>query len=359
MRWIDVSPEPQTGQISRLCPEVDLRGKRVLAFGGGGSLGAVFAEQAAAAGAEVIVAEQVPHEQAEGAARAAGLSRIAGRAAAAGAPVLPRFLTCDVTEPQDVAAAVAAARQGAEPLSTAGAPGRAGGQAGAGGAEDWNQDAAEAVDSRQAGGGRLDIVIDFAGLHHAPFHFTGRKLEEEVRTFRQVIDVNLTGAFIVTAAAARAMLAQGHGHIIHLCSNGSRAALYGSYAYTASKHGVEGLVKTAAAQLAPYGVRVNGIAPGTVETPLNSSLLRDDDGTLRPRAKSILAHTPTKRFATPQGVAETLLAMCIDQRHFTGNVVFADDGYNIEGHSWPEGNEALYAERLEALLEQIREQKPE
>lgn len=70
---------------------------------------------------------------------------------------------------------------------------------------------------------------------------------------------------------------------------------------------------------------------------------------------SILAHTPSKRFATREGVAETLVAMCIAQRHLTGNVLFADDGYNIEGHSWPEGNLALYAgqDELDGLFRQL------
>jgi 3-oxoacyl-[acyl-carrier protein] reductase len=103
---------------------------------------------------------------------------------------------------------------------------------------------------------------------------------------------------------------------------------------------------------------VNGVAPGTVITDLNRELNFDSSGNPRPRAKSILAHTPTKRFASAIGVAHTVLAMCLDQPHFTGNVVFCDDGYNIEGHSWPEGNVALYEgssalERLYASLEDI------
>lgn len=204
--------------------------------------------------------------------------------------------------------------------------------------------------------GRIDTVIDFVGTHHAPMDFVADDPAELLQAFRHVVDINLTGAFIVTAVFGRLMVVQRHGHIIHLCSNGSRASLYGSYAYVASKHGVEGLVKTAAAQLAPFGVRVNGVAPGTVETALNRGLLRNaSDGALSARAASILAHTPTKRFATLEGVSETLLAMCLPQRHLTGNVVFCDDGYNIEGHSWPDGNRAVYdgPEALERLLSRL------
>jgi 3-oxoacyl-[acyl-carrier protein] reductase len=191
--------------------------------------------------------------------------------------------------------------------------------------------------------GNIDTVINFAGTHHKPMDFALQDPEHLYEEFQRVMNVNLNGAFIVTMIAAKKLIAQRHGHILHLCSNASRLSLYGSYAYNASKHGLEGLIKTAAAQLAPFHVRVNGVAPGTVETQLNRHLLRGSDGvSYSPRAASILAHTPSKRFASLEGVAETLLAACIPQRHLTGNVIFCDDGYNIEGHSWPEGNKALF-----------------
>jgi NAD(P)-dependent dehydrogenase (short-subunit alcohol dehydrogenase family) len=174
--------------------------------------------------------------------------------------------------------------------------------------------------------------------------------------FDRVMSVNLRGAFIVTQVFGRLMMEQRCGHLIHLCSNASRLSLYGSHAYTASKHGLEGLIKTAAAQLAPYQVRVNGAAPGTVETQLNQHLLRDSQtGNPSARAASILAHTPTKRFASLEGVTETLISMCLPQRHLTGNVIFCDDGYNIEGHSWPEGTSAVYENKsaLERLYQKI------
>ena len=199
------------------------------------------------------------------------------------------------------------------------------------------------------------VVVNFAGMHHPSMDLTKDLSLEELETFRRVSEVNLTGAFVVTAAAAPLLVARGEGHIVHLCSNGSRQSLFGSFAYNATKHGVEGLVKTAAAQLAPYGVRVNGIAPGTVITNLNRRLLSGEDGEYTARALSILAHTPTKRFATAEGVVESLMAMCLPQKHLTGNVIFADDGYTIEGHSWPEGNRALYTSReaLDTLLASV------
>lgn len=191
--------------------------------------------------------------------------------------------------------------------------------------------------------GTVDVVLNFSGTHHNPMDFLHDDPEMLLSEFDRVVDVNLRGAFIVTQIFGRLLMTQRHGHLIHLCSNASRLSLYGSYAYNASKHGLEGLIKTAAAQFAPYQVRVNGVAPGTVETPLNRHLLRDPQtGNPSERAASILAHTPTKRFASLEGITETLLATSIPQRHLTGNVIFCDDGYNIEGHSWPEGTSAVY-----------------
>ena len=204
--------------------------------------------------------------------------------------------------------------------------------------------------------GLVDVVLNFSGTHHEPMDFLRDDPELLLREFDRVMDVNLRGAFIVTQVFGRLLIAQRHGHLIHLCSNASRLSLYGSYAYNASKHGLDGLIKTAAAQFAPYGVRVNGIAPGTVETPLNRHLLRDPQtGSPSARAASILAHTPTKCFASLDGITETLLAACLPQRHMTGNVIFCDDGYNIEGHSWPEGTSAVYSGQsaLDELYDQI------
>jgi len=207
---------------------------------------------------------------------------------------------------------------------------------------------------------RVDTVINFAGVHHAPMDFAKQPHAELLADFRRVLEVNLVGAFITTMVFARHFVRHRHGHLIHLCSNASRLSLYGSYGYTASKHGVEGLVKSAAAQLAPFNVRVNGVAPGTVETALNRKLLRDEGGKTSRRASAILAHTPTKRFATLEGISETLLAMCLPQRHLTGNVVFCDDGYNIEGHSWPDGTNAVYGEAgaVEELYDFLDEDYP-
>jgi len=215
----------------------------------------------------------------------------------------------------------------------------------------------EAVEEFVAGlvqlGRRIDVAFNFTGTHHPVMHLGQASVTELADDWHRVMTTNLNGAFLLTAGLANIFVEQRHGHLVHLCSNASRLSLEGSHAYVASKHGLEGLIKSAAAQLARFGVRVNGLAPGTVETPLNRHLLRDEQGRYSLRAASILAHTPTKRFATVDGVVESAIALCLPQRHLTGNLLFCDDGYAIEGHSWPEGTQAVYqdSETLTALLD--------
>jgi len=282
---------------------VDLSGIVVLLFGGAGNLARAFAYAASACGARIAIADNPPREKEKRAQFDRHFQELAGNIAHLSGTA-PLFMLSDITSVED---------------------------------------AEKTANATRIHFNTLDVAVNFAGMHHPTFDITRDDPASIHESFRRVVELNLNGAFSFTVAVARTMRAQRDGHIIHLCSNASRLSLYGSYGYNASKHGVEGIIKSAAAQLAPYGIRVNGIAPGTVVTDLNRNLITTDSGDYTPRARSILAHTPTKRFATAEGVAETLLAMCLPQRHLTGNVIFADDGYNVEGHSWPVGNDALYA----------------
>lgn len=256
-----------------------LTGQRIVVFGAGGALGRAFVAAAAAQGASCTA--------------------VARRDPGLGVPFLP----ADVTSVADLKAVARA-------LEREGLP--------------------------------IDTAINFTGAHHRTMELGLEGADALIADWDRVIGANLTGAFLVTAVMAELFVRQRHGHIVHLCSNASRVSLYGSHAYVASKHGLEGLIRSAAAQLARHGVRVNGLAPGTVETGLNRALLRDEAGRPSPRAASILAHTPTKRFCSIEGVMESAIALCVPQRHLTGNVIFCDDGYNVEGHSWPEGTRAVY-----------------
>ncbi len=306
MRTIQGSASHSPAFSFRWPQKVNLDGKVVLVFGGGGNLAETFVYAAAACGALPVVSDMLPSEPTRHKQVLEKMSGIVANLKSLNAEVPPDWYAGDITSLADVAEIIAEVKKRF---------------------------------------GRIDIVVNFAGITHSPFDLFKDDPGEMVATFRKVNDINLNGSFIVTACAARVMIPQRFGQIIHLCSSGSRCSLYGVYAYNATKHGVEGLIKTAATQLAPFHIRVNGVAPGTIESDLNRALLRDAEGRPKPRAMSILAHTPSKRFATREGVAESMIALCLDQRHLTGNVIFVDDGYVVEGHSWPEGNQALYPVR--------------
>jgi 2-deoxy-D-gluconate 3-dehydrogenase len=117
--------------------------------------------------------------------------------------------------------------------------------------------------------GRLDVLVNNAGLSHR-----GSVLELERATWQQVIDTNLTGAFLCTKHAARLMKAQGAGKIINVASvYGLVAPSKGlQVAYTVAKHALVGLTKVNAVELAPLGIQVNAIAPGWYFTEMTEEL---------------------------------------------------------------------------------------
>ena len=119
--------------------------------------------------------------------------------------------------------------------------------------------------------GGIDVFVANAGYgSDTPF------LEMEPSEFRGVIDVNLTGAFLTGQAAARRMVDQGRGgRIINITSVHEHIPLPGSSPYTASKHGLGGLTKVAALELAEHGILVNAVAPGQIATRMTGQ--EDDD----------------------------------------------------------------------------------
>ncbi|MGW4335043.1 SDR family NAD(P)-dependent oxidoreductase [Rhodococcus koreensis] len=145
--------------------------------------------------------------------------------------------------------------------------------------------------------GRLDIVVNSAGLSVA-----GSVTELPADKFRLVVDVCLTGAFLVIKHAARAM--DDGGVIISLSSLNARQPGTGMSAYCSAKAGLAMLTEVAALELAPRGIRVNAIAPGIVMTPLTTPSMSvpglEDD---------YLRNTPLGRSGTPEEVADAAIYM--------------------------------------------------
>ncbi|HVS72825.1 MAG TPA: SDR family oxidoreductase [Phycisphaerae bacterium] len=177
--------------------------------------------------------------------------------------------------------------------------------------------------------GRVDGVVHAAGvIKRQP------SLEMPAAEFRRIVDVNLTGTFIVNQAAGRVMKGQKpdektgeRGSIVNIASLNSYISLTEVMAYAASKSGVLGIIRGLANEWAQHGIRVNGIAPGVFPTDLNRKLI---EGT--PRGEFLKAHTPQGRF----GMAEELVGAAVyllspAASYTNGHTIIVDGGFLTRG----------------------------
>jgi len=172
--------------------------------------------------------------------------------------------------------------------------------------------------------GRLDILVNSAGIgRDMPF------LDTPAAEFDRLVAVNLRGTFLAGQAAARLMLERG-GAIVNIASVSGLRGNRGRAAYGASKGGVVTLSQVMAVELAQYGIRVNVIAPGPIETPLvaavHTEAIRQD----------WLRQVPLRRYGTPEEIAGVAAFLCSDDASFvTGHVLAADGGFLAAGIGMP------------------------
>jgi NAD(P)-dependent dehydrogenase (short-subunit alcohol dehydrogenase family) len=166
--------------------------------------------------------------------------------------------------------------------------------------------------------GRLDIAVNNAGTEGQPGPLTEQTKESYAATF----DTNVLGTILSLKHELRVMLTQRSGSIINISSTmGSRGAA-GASMYVASKHAVEGLTKSAALEGAPFGVRVNAVAPGPVETDLLNRFAGSAD-----RKAAMAQGVPLKRIGTPEEIAQVILFLASDKANFlTGEIVHINGG---------------------------------
>jgi NAD(P)-dependent dehydrogenase (short-subunit alcohol dehydrogenase family) len=178
---------------------------------------------------------------------------------------------------------------------------------------------AEAVVGADEALGGLDIVVNAAGM------VIPASLDAlDARTWRQVLDVNLSGTFYVAREAALRMRANGGGVIVNV---GSDLASYGypEFAhYCAAKAGVVGLTKALAAELAP-DIRVNVVCPGPIDTPMMEGELALTDDPAAARAEA-MERVALKRFLDPDEVVDAIRFLAVDATFATGSVLALDAG---------------------------------
>ncbi len=248
-------------------------GKVALVTGAGGGIGLATARAFARAGASVIVADR--DEEAAG--KAAESLRAAGHNAIG--------ITCDVTDIAGVEAMIERA------ISTY---------------------------------GRLDAAFNNAAVNSEAAAF----LETSDNEFERVINVNLRGVWNCMKAELPRMMAQGSGAIVNCSSFGGLKGSRGRSAYSASKHAVIGLTRSAAIDYAATGIRINAVCPGIVKTPLDAFVRKIYDPEIVAR---MVAQEPVGRLGEPEEIGAAVLWLCSPSASFVVGHAMVGDGGLLAG----------------------------
>ncbi len=181
--------------------------------------------------------------------------------------------------------------------------------------------------------GGIDILVNDAGIvHGADF------LDLAEEDFDRVLRVNLKGAFLVAQAVAARIAAQKkRGAIVNMASINAQVAIGNQIAYSVSKGGLLQLTRAMALSLAPYGIRVNAIGPGSIMTDMLKSVANDKEAKRR-----VLSRTPLGRIGTPEEVASVAAFLSSsDASYITGEIIYVDGGRLALNYTVPVSDEAL------------------
>ena len=174
------------------------------------------------------------------------------------------------------------------------------------------------VDKTVARFGRLDIAVNAAGTEGKP----GPAIDQTAETYAATFDTNVLGTILSMKHELRIMQAQGSGSIVNISSTFGHEGGAGASIYAASKHAVEGLTKSVALEAGQFGVRVNAVAPGPIQTAMLDRFTGGEQG------KAYLATlNAQKRIGQPEEIASAILYIASDAASFvTGHILTVDGG---------------------------------
>jgi len=181
----------------------------------------------------------------------------------------------------------------------------------------FEDDVRSLVDKTVARFGRLDVAVNAAGTEGK----LGPVTEQSAESYAATFDTNVLGTLLSMKHELRAMLAQKSGSIINVSSTYGHLGGAGASLYAASKHAVEGLTRSAALEAAEFGVRVNVVAPG----PIDTAMLTRFTGTTERKA-GLVAGVPLQRMGRPEEIAQMIVFLASDKASFSSGATFAADG---------------------------------
>ena len=179
--------------------------------------------------------------------------------------------------------------------------------------QDWETAVSAAIDAF----GRLDVLVNNAGIFER-----GGVMDTTLEAYRRTIEINQVGVFLGMKSVAPHMTGRGSGSIINISSVAGLSGSPGFLAYGASKWAVRGMTKAAARELAPFGVRVNSIHPGIIDT----AMLQTFDAAGPQVREMVRMRIPMGREAEPERVADLALYLASDESSYSTGSEFVVDG---------------------------------
>ena len=164
--------------------------------------------------------------------------------------------------------------------------------------------------------GRIDVLINNAGIS-----IWGPFLDVTDEEWKNIVDVNLYSVFAMTQEALKYMIQEKNGSIVNISSIWALVGSSCEVPYSVTKAGVDGLTKSLAKELGPSNIRVNSIAPGAIDTDMNSNLSKEDK-------KALEEETPLGRIGKPEDIAKTIKWL-VEDEFTTGQVISPNGGWVI------------------------------